>query len=164
MVVGRIITLGLIFILFCLNMTKANTFKRNFDTIPSTTTDQYFTQAYDEISRMLEGKEKLSVKRAQFLVEWAYTEGELDYKEFCHHIDSVVLNLSAFIKINGIENYKTAGNFALFEYFTKSSPLNGNKAFKYDFNDFTGSNDYRQLFVSKVMKTHTGQCVSLPMY
>lgn len=126
--------------------------------------DNYFIQAYDEIVRMLEGKDSVSVKRAQFLQEWAYMEGKLDYNKFCSHIDSVVLDLSRFIKLNGIESYKTAGNFALFEYFTKPSPLNGNKAFKYDFNDFSGNKDYRQVFVSKVMETHTGQCVSLPMY
>lgn len=146
------------------NIIKVDKSKISFDTIPYMVNDTYFIQAYDEITRMLEDKDSLSIKRAQFLIEWAYTEGELDYNKFCTHIDSVVLDLSAFIKLNGIQNYKTAGNFALFEYFTKSSPLNGNKAFKYDFKDFTGREDYRQLFVSKVMQTHTGQCTSLPMY
>lgn len=145
-------------------ITKVDKSKISFDTIPYMVDDTYFIQAYDEIVRMLDGKDSLSIKRAQFLMEWAYTEGELDYNKFCSHIDSVVLDLSAFIKLNGIQSYKTAGNFALFEYFTKSSPLNGNKSFKYDFNDFTGKEDYRQLFVSKVMQTHTGQCTSLPMY
>lgn len=146
------------------NINKVDKSKISFDTIPYMVNDTYFIQAYDEIARMLENKDSLSIKRSQFLIEWPYTEGELDYNQFCSHIDSVVLNLSAFIKLNGIQNYKTAGNFALFEYFTKPSPLNGNKSFKYDFNDFTGKEDYRQLFVSKVMQTHTGQCTSLPMY
>lgn len=146
------------------HITQMDKSKMAIDSIPCSANDTYFTQAYDEIINMLDGKDSLNVKRAQFLMEWAYTEGELDYKEFCHHIDSVVLDLSAFIKLNGIESYKTAGNFALFEYFTKSSPLNGNKVFSYDFKDFSGAEDFRQLFVSKVMKTHTGQCVSLPMY
>lgn len=158
---------GILLSSFTIDLNKTNKVEElntYFDTIPHTTNDTYFIQAHDEIVKMLDGEDSLNVKRAQFLMEWAYTEGELDYKEFCHHIDSVVLDLNAFIKLNGIENYKTAGNFALFEYFTKSSPLNGNKAFSYDFKDFSGSEDYRQLFVSKVMKTHRGQCVSLPMY
>lgn len=146
------------------NITKVDKSKISFDTIPYMVNDTYFIQAYDEIVRMLDGKDSLNIKRAQFLMEWAYTEGDLDYNKFCSHIDSVVLDLSAFIRLNGIQTYKTAGNFALFEYFTKPSPLNGNKSFKYDFNDFTGKEDYRQVFVSKVMQTHTGQCTSLPMY
>lgn len=152
---------------FTVDINKINKVEKSevsFDTIPYMVNDPYFIQAYDEIIRMLEGKDSLSIKRAQFLMEWAYTEGDLDYNKFCAHIDSVVLDLSAFIRLNGIQSYKTAGNFALFEYFTKSSSHNGNKPFKYDFKDFTGQEDYRQVFVSKVMETHTGQCTSLPMY
>ena len=29
--------------------------------------------------------------------------------------------------------------------------MNGNKAFSYDFEDFTGKNDFRKLFITKVM-------------
>lgn len=42
--------------------------------------------------------------------------------------------------------------------------MNGDKAFSYDFEDFAGKNDFRKLFVSKVMKTHTGQCTSMALY
>lgn len=135
-----------------------------FDTIPYMVNDTYFIQAYDEIIRMLEDKESLSFKRAEFLVEWAYMKGEPSYEDYCHDIDSVVQILRNFISINGLEQYNTAGNYALFEYFTKPSPLNNNKSFKYDFEDFTGAKDFSKLFITKVLKTHTGQCASLPMY
>ncbi|WP_035331625.1 hypothetical protein [Dysgonomonas capnocytophagoides] len=135
-----------------------------FDTIPYMIKDTYFTQAYDEIDRMLDGKDSLSVKRAEFLVEWAYMEGQLNYDTFCYQIDSVTTMLSQFILANGLQQYKTAGNFALFEYFTKPNTLNGNIPFKYDFEDFAGENDFTKLFVTKVMRTHTGQCTSLPLY
>lgn len=126
--------------------------------------DAYFDAAYDEIVRMIDGRDSISVKRAVFLIEWAYLEGKPDYKKFCADIDTTVMKLKYFIKINDLNKYRTAGNFALFEYFTKPSPLNGDKAFKYDFEDFLGEKDYRQIFVSKVMETHTGQCTSLPLY
>ncbi|WP_418983881.1 hypothetical protein [Alistipes sp.] len=42
--------------------------------------------------------------------------------------------------------------------------MNGYKPFTYDFEDFSGSEDLSQTFVTKVMRTHSGQCRSLPMY
>jgi len=135
-----------------------------FDTIPYMYDDLHFAQAYDEIVRMLEGKDSISFKRSEFLVEWAYLKGELSYENYCHDIDSVVQILRNFIYLNGLQQYKTAGNFALFEYFTKPNLLNNNKPFKYDFEDFTGAKDFSKLFITKVLKTHTGQCTSLPMY
>jgi len=136
----------------------------DFDTIPYMYDDAYFMQAHNEIVRMLEGKDSLNFKRAEFLVEWAYLKGEPNYEDHCHAIDSIVQMLRGFIAVNGLQQYKTAGNFALFEYFTKPNPLNNNKAFKYDFEDFTGQKDFTKLFITKVMRTHTGQCTSLPMY
>lgn len=47
------------------NITKVDQSKVNFDTIPYMVNDTYFIQAYDEIVRMLEGKDSMSVKRAQ---------------------------------------------------------------------------------------------------
>lgn len=88
----------------------------------------------------------------------------MNYEKFCHDIDSVAYILKRFIEVNDILQYKTAPNFALFEYFTKPSPMNANKAFSYDFEDFTGKKDFRKLFITKVMNTHTGQCTSLPLY
>lgn len=113
---------------------------------------------------MLESKDSLSIKRAVFLTEWAYLKGQLDYNRYCDSIDATVAKLKQFIHINNLNRFRTASNYALFEYFTKPNPLNGNKAFTYDFEDFTGDKDYSKLFVTKVMDTHTGQCTSLPLY
>ncbi|MDY5632107.1 MAG: hypothetical protein SPF56_06415, partial [Bacteroidaceae bacterium] len=62
----------------------------------------------------------------------------MNYEKFCHDIDSVAYILKRFIEVDNIQQYKSAPNFALFEYFTKSNSMN--------------------------MKTHTGQCTSLPLY
>ena len=113
---------------------------------------------------MLNGKSKYSFKIAEFLVENAYEDGCMNYNRYCQDIDSVASILRSFIFINNISNYRTAPNYALFEYFTKPSPLNENKAFTYDFEDFSGKKDFMKMFATKVMKTHTGQCTSLPIY
>ena len=135
-----------------------------FDTIPYMVKDTHFMSAYQELTNMLTGKSIYSLKKAEFIVENAYEEGKMNYTTYCHDIDSIANILRLFIFTKGISKYKTAPNYALFEYFTEPSPLNGNKAFTYDFEDFCGKKDFRKLFATKVMRTHTGQCTSLPIY
>lgn len=136
----------------------------SYDTIPYMVKDQAFFEGLNELLMMLNGKKEYSLKRAEFIVEWAYSGGKMDYTKFCNDIDKTVHVLKRFIEINNIQQYKTAPNFALFEHFTKPSPLNNYKSFSYDFVDFTGKKDFRKFFVTKVMETHTGQCTSLPLY
>jgi hypothetical protein len=42
--------------------------------------EDYYVSAFNEMSDMLTGRDSLSIKRAVFLAEWAYYEGDLDYK------------------------------------------------------------------------------------
>ena len=123
-----------------------------------------FETAYTEIADMLDGKSSMSIKRAVFLPEWAYLDGKPDYTAYCAQIDATAAALGRFIAANGLQHYKTGGNYALFEYFSRPYSMNGNKPFTYDFEDFSGSEDLTKLFVTKVMRTHSGQCRSLPMY
>lgn len=59
----------------------------------------------------------------------------------------------------------TAKNLILFQYFSEEMKFGkiSHKPFKYDFEDFTGANDYSKMFVSKLMNTGTGQCHSMPL-
>lgn len=123
-----------------------------------------FEQAYSEMAAMLDGGKRLSIKRAVFLPEWAYLNGEPDYEDFCSQIESTAQALLQFIRANNLQAYRTAGNYALFEYFSRPYPMNDYKPFTYDFDDFAGSEDATKLFVTKVMRTHSGQCRSLPMF
>lgn len=124
--------------------------------------DVYYQQAYQEITAMLVGKQQLSFKRAAFLVEWAHFGGNLSYDQFCADINEIVLQLHKFIDQKGVRQYQTAGNYALFEFFTKPHSMNGNQPFTYDFIDFYGGEDWSSVFVTKLLKTHKGQCRSLP--
>ena len=126
--------------------------------------DKFFERAYNELASMIEDEAKYSFKRAVFLVDWAYNEGKPSYAQYSHEIDSITNVLRAFIRINNSEKYKTAPNWAIFDYFTKPSPLNGNRPFVYDFEDFTGRQDFNKVLVTKVMKTHSGQCTTLPLF
>ncbi len=134
------------------------------DGVQIETRSRLYNQAYLEMADMLDGKTPLSIKRAVFLAEWAYHDGNLDYDWFCAMIDSVVTWLNGFIKANGLDKYKTGKNIALNDFFFNPWSGNGYTAFEYNFKDLDDPNDWTAQFVSKVMRTYQGQCRSLPMY
>lgn len=58
----------------------------------SMTAEDYYVHAFNEMSDMLAGRDTLSIKRAVYLAEWAFYEGNLDYKtDFCNEIDRIRL-------------------------------------------------------------------------
>lgn len=137
--------------------------KIEYDSIPYMVNAPTFEKSYQELLEMFDGKIPYSLKRAEFLVENAFYDNTMNYDKFCHDIDSVVNVLNRFIDVNNFRRYKTAPNFAIFEYFTKPSIMNGNRKFSYDFEDPTGKKDFSIFFVSRLLKTHKGQCTSMPL-
>ena len=123
-----------------------------------------YERAYDEMASMLDGWQPLSIKRAVFLAEWAYLDGELNYDEYCRTIDSAALFLRKFIGANELEQYNTGKNLALTEYFFHPYSGNGYRPFTYAFDESAGEEEFTRQFVCEVMRTHKGQCRSLPMY
>ena len=61
---------------------------------------RYYTQACQEISGMLDRKSPVSIRRAVFLAEWAYLDGNLDFGDFCRGIDTAVAYLYRFVCVN----------------------------------------------------------------
>ena len=56
----------------------------SFDTIPYMVKDQAFLDGLNELRMMLNGEKPYSLKRAEFIVELAYSGGKMDYDKFCH--------------------------------------------------------------------------------
>ena len=70
------------------------------------TAEDYYVSAFNEMSDMLAGRDTLSIKRAVYLAEWAFYEGNLDYKtDFCDEIDRIktlcVLYDGGILRYNG---------------------------------------------------------------
>lgn len=138
------------------------------ETIPAQSVDTSvvlrYERACDEMVAMLDGRQPLSIRRAVFLAEWAYLDGEPNYDTYCRTIDSAALFLQRFIETNGLGRYKTGRNLALTEYFFHPYSGNGYKPFTYDFGEAADDKDFARQFVTPLMRTHKGQCRSLPMY
>ena len=126
--------------------------------------EDYYVSAFNEMSDMLVGRDSLSIKRAVFLAEWAYFEGKLDYKiDFCDEIDRITTFIRSVYAVNMLHTYKTGMQMAITSYMM--SPFSGNnyKPYTYDFETFSIDNEpWDRQFVSKTLKTHKGQCRSLP--
>lgn len=135
--------------------------------------DEDYKKAFSEMKEMLEQPEKLSFKRAVFLTENAYLKDSLDYPSFCKQV-SVLAKIAKQLSIENklmydledkskVEIY--AGTFHLitqgFKYI-KDTSIYQYHPFVYDFTDFDGKENWTQMFVSKLLQTHSGNCHSLP--
>ena len=130
----------------------------------STIAEDYYVSAFNEMSDMLAGRDSISIKRAVYLAEWAYYEGNLDYgTDFCDEISRIINYVSLFHKVNKLSSYKTGKQMALNAYFFNPYSGNGYRPYTYDFETFSIDDEpWESQFVSKVLKTHKGQCRSLP--
>lgn len=126
--------------------------------------DSLYLKAYYEIESMLDGKKPLSIKRAVFLSEWAYLDGKLDYKkDFCNEISRIAQYIKTAIALNHFEKYKTAKQFMICNYFFYPCNGNGKVPYTYDHNIEYPRGDWHHQLVSRTLRSHKGQCHSLPM-
>lgn len=126
--------------------------------------EDYYVSAFNEMSDMLAGRDSLSIKRAVFLAEWAYYEGKLDYKtDFCDEIDRIKKFISSIYAVNKLHRYKTGMQMAISSYMVRPYSGNNYTPYTYDFETFSIDNEpWDRQFVSRLLKTHKGQCRSLP--
>lgn len=112
--------------------------------------------------------DKYSIKEVNFDIENAYLENKQDKLEF----DKIIKKSGDYIlakmkemKYDTVSN--VAKNYMLFQFFSENLNLKANglkhTPFKYDFEDYMGIKDWSKMFVSKLLKTKTGQCHSMPI-
>ena len=127
---------------------------------------EYYRNTFDKMLKL--NIENYSIKNINFDIENAYLENKEDHAEF----DKIIKQSGEFIlakmkELNYDTNSNSAKNFMLFEFFSETLQLksNGIKHFpiKYDFDDFWGKKDWSKMFVTKLLKTQTGQCHSMPL-
>lgn len=128
-------------------------------------TKAYYS-AFENLSKL--NPEDYSIADATFLVENAFYNNDKNFQNtFQNYIQKATKIIQTEINKKGIsEDDNTSKNLAVFKYFSKDSKQNGkviHKAIKYDFDDYWGAKDYSKMFVSKLMKTNTGQCHSMPL-
>jgi|GEM_PF-137281 len=136
----------------------------------SVQTEHLYWQAFAELKAMLEGKQKLSFKRAVFLTENVYLENKLPYELFQQEIDIIkeFCRQQSELDRSGYKNNWLATNGAIFKFITDTTYHVSSKGvlwhypYRYNFEDYTGEKDWRKMFVSHLLFSGEGNCHSLP--
>lgn len=135
-------------------------------------TSNYYS-AFDEINNMLEGKQPLNLGRAVFLVENAYYNNTLNYDDYQKNINEQLQFCNEKIREDKLDpNNNLVKNMMLFRLISdtlKIKPKGTEKTIthlpiKYDLDDYKSEKHYDSHFVSKLMKSGSGQCYSMPLY
>lgn len=135
--------------------------------------EKLFEQSYALLNSMLVDENNYSFKKAVFSVENAYLDDKLDTLYINNQIKLLnILSLSLIKErvLDYSERDKEKVNkwASVFEVMHDTIPINYNdklykyEPFGYDFIDVFGHKTRENLFVSKLLETHKGNCHSLP--
>ena len=133
---------------------------------------QYYQQAYTLLTDMLAGKQPIHLAKAVHAVENAYVDHLYSYAAFDHAIRNMAQVCRWKLTADGYSpDNQTAKLITIFKFISDTTqvkhPQNGqfitHYPFQYDFEDFSGENDWTKLFVSKLILSKSGQCHSLPL-
>lgn len=125
-----------------------------------------YYSAFKSLSKL--NPEDYSIADATFFVENAFYNNDKKfqsmYQDYIRKAGYIIRNKIRQKNIDDDDN--ASKNLTLFQYFSTDIRQNGkvlHKAIKYDFDDYWGTEDYSKMFVSKLMRTNTGQCHSMPL-
>ncbi|MBN2520155.1 MAG: hypothetical protein JXB17_06605 [Bacteroidales bacterium] len=132
---------------------------------------QQYIEAFDEMKLMLKDSIPLNFKRAVFLNENAYYEGNLDYEKYIQLIDFYVFVINSYIKANplpykGTDYDIVSRNYGIYKFMTDTIWLTKDTAihypYKYNFEDYAGEKDWASMYVTTLIETGKGNCHSMP--
>lgn len=122
-----------------------------------------YLKARKELTDMLDGKIPLSLKRAVFIVENTF-DARLTWAEYNAQIAQAVRTIKPFIPDSTRPKLIYS---ALMKYWTDTTkdPLTQkiHLPIRYDFIDYLAEKDFKKYLVSKLLRTQTGQCHSMPL-
>ncbi|MBN8876905.1 MAG: hypothetical protein J0I32_05115 [Sphingobacteriales bacterium] len=136
---------------------------------------QRYTAAYKQLDERLKSPYMGLFKEAVFLTENTFWGDTLSRADFEGEIAILTVMANGYIQANPQKDYKLSDslnfskNYALYKLLADTITIqlpDGRIAttlpYKYDFFDFFGREAWSNMFVSKLFKTHKGNCHSLP--
>ncbi len=138
-----------------------------------------FPAALKHLEDMLTGRTKLSVADAYYTVEAAYGNPYLTRQQYNDNIKESVAFIKTWMvenKLNPKDNYMV--QYAIRKFMSETLTIYNGKnkrdhgaaidmvshnPYHYDYNDYAGEKDYRNLFLTKCLATGFGQCASMPI-
>ncbi len=142
-----------------------NELEQDFDfelQLADSSVSSLYDSTFNYLHDMLLGKEKINFRKGVLMVEQAFLNGRLNLDSLEAELDELEKVLWKMIDKKGIRSFKTAPNWAAYTYIKDSIPENNFTPFTYDFVDYGGEKNWSKMFVSKLMKSKSGNCHSLP--
>lgn len=133
----------------------------------------YYQRAFNNLNAMLDGSTRPNFKNAVLITENAFFDNKLDTTEINEQINFLTYLSYSFATSNDLnyslkdkENIRMWGGIFkvmtdTIEVIIKDQTV-FHLPFKYDFEDFFGEKDWSKMFVSKLLRTWSGNCHSLP--
>lgn len=130
-----------------------------------------FTQAHDVLRSMMNGTSKIDFLKAVWSVENA-VDPTLTWEDFSQMFNEATAVIIQLMQQEGRSpNDNMAKLMTIFKYMTDTTEVYLSskekrivtKPMLYDYDDYAGRLDPTKVFVSKLLKSGTGQCMSLPM-
>lgn len=133
-----------------------------------------YTNNFDQLISLQKSPDSISFARAVFITENAYYDGRLDFEKFLDDIKNLAFLSLTYAKVNKLSySAKDSSNItlhgAIFKVMTDSFPVIIDTTvvfhhipFTYDFNDIWGDSLWENMFITKLLVTHEGNCHSLP--
>ncbi len=132
----------------------------------------HYEKSIVKFKEMLNESEPLNLKKAVFIVENAFWDNQLLEKDF----DANLSFISALVKTKYSKsiNYETKDSIFIKQYHSIFKTITdttiilskGDSAyflpFRYNFEDMFGTKDWSNMFVTKLLATHKGNCHSMP--
>lgn len=145
---------------------KSGVSKYDLPNKSNSTSTKYYYDVFVKMQKL--DTLNFSTKEVNFDIENAYLDNKLSKEEFNKTIKQTATFLIAKMKELGYDlNSNSAKNFMLFKYFTETLQVKGFKTkhfpIKYDFEDYRGKNNWSKMFVTKLLKSGSGQCHSMPL-
>jgi len=132
---------------------------------------QSYRIAFEKLLRM--NPNNFSITKALFIVESAYDEkSKLTYEQFMQSIYKGATIVKQLLKREGLSgNDNLTLNYGIQKLFKQTNSYYNSRTkqtysvapIKYDFEDYRGEKDYSKMFVTKLVKTGSGQCHSMPL-
>lgn len=144
----------------------------NFPSLSHVKGTEHYCNALDEISQMLEGKQKLNLSKAVFLTENAFFNNKSNFQWFDADIEGYVEIIRQAIEQEGFDyNNPSTRKWGIQQFLADTIQLKDDRGnvmfthlpYQYDFKDPWGKTDWSKQFVMKLLNTGKGQCHSMPL-
>jgi len=134
-----------------------------------------YQNAFNELISLQKNPDTISFTKAVYITENAYYNGQLEFGSFINGIRllahySNIYSTKYRLSYKANDKSKIALYGAIFKIMTDTIPIMADSLseiffhipYTYDFNDIWGDINWEDMFVTKLLVTHKGNCHSLP--